>query len=145
MDGTSEIPPKGADSTDGLAEENARLRRRILELEPSQREAGRVSGDLANLDYTQITTANLASVIDLMPVAAAVFDDEKKLVAWNAAYKKDADLLGTKGVPLVLSVLSFGLAAATQSITLSRWQKASPALLAVNRGPDTETASAPGE
>jgi hypothetical protein len=67
------------------------------------------------------------------------------LVIAAGALTSTADLLGTKGVPLVLSVLSFGLAAATQSITLSRWQKASPALLAVNRGPDTETASAPGE
>lgn len=67
------------------------------------------------------------------------------LVIAAGALTSTADLLGTKGVPLVLSVLSFGLAAATQSITLSRWQKASPALLAINRGPDTETASAPGE
>jgi hypothetical protein len=67
------------------------------------------------------------------------------LVIAAGALTSTADLLGTKGVPLVLSVLSFGLAAATQSITLSRWQKASPAPLAVNRGPDTETASAPGE
>ncbi|MGW8285884.1 MAG: hypothetical protein ACWGPR_09200, partial [Candidatus Deferrimicrobiaceae bacterium] len=56
-----------------------------------------------------------------------------------------ADLLGTKGVPLVLSVLSFGLAAATQSITLSRWQKTSPALLEVSRDRDEETVPAPGE
>ena len=32
------------------------------------------------------------------------------------------DLLGTKGVPLVLSVFSFGLAAALLSIVLGRWQ-----------------------
>src|SRR5512138_878671 len=32
------------------------------------------------------------------------------------------DFIGTKGVPLVLSVLSFGLAAALQSIILGRWQ-----------------------
>jgi hypothetical protein len=67
------------------------------------------------------------------------------LVIAAGALTSTADLLGTKGVPLVLSVLSFGLAAATQSITLSRWQKTSPALLAANSGPDTETASAPGE
>lgn len=33
------------------------------------------------------------------------------------------DLLGTKGVPLVLSVFSFGLAAAVLSIVLGRWQR----------------------
>jgi hypothetical protein len=67
------------------------------------------------------------------------------LVIAAGALTSTADLLGTKGVPLVLSVLSFGLAAATQSIILSRWQKASPALRPVNHRPDTETASAPGE
>jgi hypothetical protein len=56
-----------------------------------------------------------------------------------------SDLLGTKGVPLVLSVLSFGLAAATQSITLSRWQKPSPVPAPESRRPDKETASAPCE
>lgn len=35
------------------------------------------------------------------------------------------DLLGAKGVPLVLSVFSFGLAAAVDSVVLGRWQKAS--------------------
>ena len=67
------------------------------------------------------------------------------LVIAVGALKSTADLLGTKGVPLVLSVLSFGLAAATQSITLSRWQKASPEPAAEIRGPEKETASAPGE
>lgn len=67
------------------------------------------------------------------------------LVIAAGALTSTADLLGTKGVPLVLSVLSFGLAAATQSITLSRWQKASPTLPAVSRDSDTEIASAPGE
>jgi hypothetical protein len=67
------------------------------------------------------------------------------LVIAAGALTSTADLLGTKGVPLVLSVLSFGLAAATQSITLSRWQKVFPTLPAVSRDPDTETASAPGE
>jgi len=33
------------------------------------------------------------------------------------------DLLGTHGMPLVLSVFSFGLAAALESIALGRWQK----------------------
>ena len=56
-----------------------------------------------------------------------------------------SDLLGIKGVPLVLSVLSFGLAAATQSITLSRWQRVSPAPAPESREPDKETASALGE
>jgi hypothetical protein len=67
------------------------------------------------------------------------------LVIAVGALKSTADLLGTKGVPLVLSVLSFGLAAATQSITLSRWQKASPEPASEFRGPEKETASAPGE
>jgi hypothetical protein len=67
------------------------------------------------------------------------------LVIAAGALTSTADLLGTKGVPLVLSVLSFGLAAATQSITLSRWQKASPTLLEVSRDRDEETVPAPGE
>lgn len=37
------------------------------------------------------------------------------------------DLFGTKGVPLVLSVFSFGLAAALLSIVLGRWQGKEPA------------------
>jgi len=45
------------------------------------------------------------------------------LVIAVGALKSTSDLFGTKGIPLVLSVFSFGLAAATQSITLSRWQK----------------------
>ncbi len=45
------------------------------------------------------------------------------LVVAAGAVGSTADLLAAKGVPLVLSVLSFGLAAATQSIVLSRWQK----------------------
>jgi hypothetical protein len=44
-----------------------------------------------------------------------------------------------------LSIFSFGLAAATQSITLSRWQKPSPAMAAESRAPDEESASAPNE
>lgn len=35
------------------------------------------------------------------------------------------DLLGAKGVPLVLSVFSFGVAAAVDSVVLGRWQKVS--------------------
>ena len=35
------------------------------------------------------------------------------------------DLLGAKGVPLVLSVFSFGVAAAVDSVILGRWQKIS--------------------
>jgi len=65
------------------------------------------------------------------------------LVIAVGALKSTADLLGTKGLPLVFSVLSFGLAAATQSITLSRWQKGSPAPESLDT--DKETASAPGE
>jgi hypothetical protein len=56
-----------------------------------------------------------------------------------------SDLLGIKGVPLVLSVLSFGLAAATQSITLSRWQRVSPVPVPESSEPDKEPASALGE
>jgi hypothetical protein len=67
------------------------------------------------------------------------------LVIALGALKSTADLFGTKGLPLVFSVLSFGLAAATQSITLSRWQKASPTSVAESRDPDKETASALGE
>lgn len=33
------------------------------------------------------------------------------------------DLLGTHGLPLIFSVLSFGMAAAVESLALSRWQK----------------------
>jgi Predicted membrane protein (DUF2339) len=67
------------------------------------------------------------------------------LVIAVGAVKSTSDLLGTKGVPLVFSVFSFGLAAATQSITLSRWQKPSPATAAASRAPDEESASAPDE
>jgi hypothetical protein len=67
------------------------------------------------------------------------------LVIAVGALKSTADLLGTKGVPLVLSVLSFGLAAATQSITLSRWQKASPTPSAESPDTEKETASPLGE
>ena len=62
------------------------------------------------------------------------------LVIAVGAVKSAADMFGAKGVPLVLSVFSFGLAAATQSITLSRWQKANPAHAAETREPDKETA-----
>jgi hypothetical protein len=65
------------------------------------------------------------------------------LVIVVGAVKSTSDLLGTKGVPLVLSVFSFGLAAATQSITLSRWQKHSPATAAEIHDPDEEAAHAP--
>jgi hypothetical protein len=64
------------------------------------------------------------------------------LVIAVGAVKSASDLLGTKGVPLVLSVLSFGLAAATQSITLSRWHRPSPMPAPESREPDKETASA---
>ncbi len=49
------------------------------------------------------------------------------LVIAVGAVKSTADLFGTRGVPLVLSVFSFGLAAAVQSITLSRWHRSSHA------------------
>lgn len=46
------------------------------------------------------------------------------------------DLLGTHGLPLVFSVFSFGVAAAVESIVLSKWQK-QPAALSENK--DVET------
>ena len=39
------------------------------------------------------------------------------------------DLIGTHGVPLVISVLSFGLATAIESVMLGRWQHLSPSEL----------------
>jgi hypothetical protein len=65
------------------------------------------------------------------------------LVFSVGAVESTADLLGAKGAPLVLSVFSFGLAAATLSITLSRWQKAAPMPAGKLCGPGKETASAP--
>ena len=67
------------------------------------------------------------------------------LVIAVGAVKSASDLLGTKGVPLVLSVFSFGLAAATQSITLSRWQRSSAMPAPKSRGQEKETGPAPGE
>ncbi len=67
------------------------------------------------------------------------------LVIAVGAVKSTSDLLGTKGMPLVLSIFSFGLAAATQSITLSRWHKHSPATVPESPEPDKETVSAQGE
>jgi hypothetical protein len=67
------------------------------------------------------------------------------LVIAVGAVKSASDLLGTKGVPLVLSVFSFGLAAATQSITLSRWQRPPSIPAPESREPDKETVSALGE
>ena len=63
------------------------------------------------------------------------------LVIAVGAVESTSDLLGTRGMPLVLSIFSFGLAAATQSITLSRWQKSSPGPTGENVDPDKETAS----
>jgi len=67
------------------------------------------------------------------------------LVIAVGAVTSTSDLLGAKGVPLVLSVLSFGLAAATQSITLSRWQRVPPIPAPESRERGKETASALGE
>ncbi|MBE0568712.1 MAG: hypothetical protein IH577_03425, partial [Deltaproteobacteria bacterium] len=67
------------------------------------------------------------------------------LVIALGAVKSASDLLGTKGVPLVLSVFSFGLAAATQSIILSRWQKPAPAPASASPEPGKEAVSALGE
>ena len=67
------------------------------------------------------------------------------LVIAVGAVKSASDLLGTKGVPLVLSVFSFGLAAATQSITLSRWHRPSPMPAPESREPGKEPVSSLGE
>jgi hypothetical protein len=67
------------------------------------------------------------------------------LVIALGAFKSTVDLLGARGLPLVSSVLSFGLAAAAQSIILSRWQKAATAPTPETRAPATETACALGE
>jgi hypothetical protein len=67
------------------------------------------------------------------------------LVIAVGAVKTASDLLGTKGVPLVLSILFFGLAAATQSITLSRWHRVPPMPGPESREPDKESASSLGE
>jgi len=48
------------------------------------------------------------------------------LVVAAGAVASASDLLGARGVPLVLSIFSFGLAAAIQSITLSRWHRIPP-------------------
>ncbi len=64
------------------------------------------------------------------------------LVIAVGAVKSTSDLLGARGMPLVLSVFSFGLAAATQSITLSRWHRASPAPAAESREPEGKSAPA---
>jgi hypothetical protein len=64
------------------------------------------------------------------------------LVIAAGAVASASDLLGTKGVPLVLSVLSFGLAAATQSITLSRWQRHSVVTVPENPAPEKATTGA---
>jgi hypothetical protein len=62
------------------------------------------------------------------------------LVIAVGAVTSASDLLGTKGVPLVVSILSFGLAAATQSITLSRWQRVPSMPAPESLEPDKETA-----
>jgi hypothetical protein len=67
------------------------------------------------------------------------------LVIAVGAVKTASDLLGTKGVPLVFSVLSFGLAAATQSITLSRWHRVPPIPGPESREPEKELTSSLGE
>ncbi len=67
------------------------------------------------------------------------------LVIAVGAVKSTSDLLGTKGVPLVLSVFSFGLAAAVQSITLSRWQKHLAAPPAGSGDPPKKTTPTLGE
>ncbi len=67
------------------------------------------------------------------------------LVIAAGAVRSTADLFGTRGVPLVLSVFSFGLAAATQSITLSRWQKPSPAAARERHGPEKDAAPVRGD
>jgi hypothetical protein len=43
------------------------------------------------------------------------------------------DLIRTHGMPLVISVLSFGLATAVESVILGRWQHRSPPVQGNNR------------
>ncbi len=64
------------------------------------------------------------------------------LVIAAGAVASMSNLLGTKGLPLVLSVFSFGLAAATQSVVLSRWQKSSVVASSVPPSPDSGAAPA---
>ena len=63
------------------------------------------------------------------------------LVIAAGALRSTADLFGAKGLPLVLSVFSFGLAAAVQSVILGRWQRSSPTVSTGSPDPDKETAS----
>ena len=58
------------------------------------------------------------------------------LVIAVGAIRSASDLLGTRGTPLVLSIFSFGLAAAVQSIAMSRWQKTSSTPAAETPGPE---------
>ena len=88
-------------------------------------------GDPANVfRCSQSIIINLAA-IGLILVASALRNREVRNVAILVLLAGGVkvflyDLLGTKGLPLVLSVLSFGLAAALQSIILGRWQGAPP-------------------
>jgi Predicted membrane protein (DUF2339) len=56
------------------------------------------------------------------------------------------DMLGTHGLPQVLSILSFGLAAALESVLLGRWPKIKPELSVPAKGPEiSNKASRPEE
>jgi hypothetical protein len=88
---------------------------------------GLLPGDPANtFRCSQSVIINVAAAI-LMLLAFFRKDKELRNVAVfittiGAMKVFIYDMLGTKGVPLVLSVLSFGLAAALESILLSRWK-----------------------
>ncbi len=67
------------------------------------------------------------------------------LVIAAGAVRSASDLIDARGLPAVLSVFSFGLAAATQSIALSRWQKSSAVRDAASLDPHKDSASLPGK
>lgn len=107
-------------------------------------------GDLANsFRCSQSIIINLAA-IGLMLLALVQRDKELRnlaiLVTVVGAIRVFLyDMFGARGVPLVLSVFSFGLAAAVESIMLGRWQRQSTqaeraAPLSVERAEETEEA-----
>ncbi|HEY6007523.1 MAG TPA: hypothetical protein VIU40_04310, partial [Geobacteraceae bacterium] len=86
-----------------------------------------LGGDLgSSFPCSQTIIINLAA-IGLILAASALRNREIRNVAILVLMVGGMkvflyDLMGTRGMPLVLSVLSFGLAAALQSIILGRWQ-----------------------
>jgi hypothetical protein len=104
-----------------------------------------LGGDISNaFRCSQSILINLSAMV-LMFIAFRRSDRELRnvaiLVTLIGAVKVFLyDLLGTKGMPLVLSVLSFGIAAAVESILLGRWQRSpSPP----EKGADEPPASPP--